>query len=346
MKNKNNLLSPVTIRNHQFISTIGLAGGYVKNFPEGEKLARIDDCGFVEAGSYTIAPRTGNIGTTLVHEKPFTLNAIGLTNNGAEKSIPDLLKLKALYASLGKKLFISSAGMSIDEHPEMAKLFGPIADGFVLNAGCPNVYGKNGQKPIQSYDIDFMHESIRRVGEVLPDTCIFAVKVSPFKPYGFAQSIWPKMYSEFRKEGYTIVLKDSGFETSDELFENVADSIKKCGRVDMIITMNTLPNVQIYADSPKDCLLNFHAADSDVIQNTGGLSGAVVKELALENVRMWNSELWKTDIEICGCGGITNGEDMRRFLDAGASLVQIMSAHLLNNDGSKFGEILADCYSM
>ncbi|CAI5438159.1 unnamed protein product [Caenorhabditis angaria] len=82
---------------------------------------------------------------------------------------------------------------------------------------------------------------------------------------------------------------------------------------------------------------------------TGGLSGAPVKEISTECVRKMYS-LTNGQIPIIGCGGVANGKDAYEKIRAGASLVQLYSslvyqgfpvigkvkrelAELLKNDG-------------
>ncbi len=76
-------------------------------------------------------------------------------------------------------------------------------------------------------------------------------------------------------------------------------------------------------------------------EETGGLSGAPVKEKSTEVVRHLSSEL-KGRIPIIAAGGILSGKDAKEKLDAGASLVQIYTGLIYQGPGL-IGEILQAC---
>ena len=72
-------------------------------------------------------------------------------------------------------------------------------------------------------------------------------------------------------------------------------------------------------------------------EETGGLSGAPVREMSLKVIDRLNRRLQKA-IPIIGVGGIMSGEDAVEKLQAGASLVQIYTGLIY-----KGPELIADC---
>lgn len=59
----------------------------------------------------------------------------------------------------------------------------------------------------------------------------------------------------------------------------------------------------------------------------GGLSGPALKTTAL---RVLDQIASKLNVPLCGIGGIMNGRDVREFFNAGATVVQVGTAHFAN----------------
>lgn len=95
-----------------------------------------------------------------------------------------------------------------------------------------------------------------------------------------------------------------------------------------VVTCNTFPNA--------------YAGDKKIDPNDGmaGLSGPALKPIAIGQVRQFRQHL-DPSIDIVGVGGITTGDDIIDFLDAGATAVQITSlAHWAGDPRSFFGHLL------
>ncbi len=76
------------------------------------------------------------------------------------------------------------------------------------------------------------------------------------------------------------------------------------------------------------------ATDRPIIKpkhGLGGLSGSMIKPIALGNVWMFHEALKDTQIDIIGVGGISFGRDVYDFLLAGATAVQIGTAYQSEN---------------
>lgn len=95
-----------------------------------------------------------------------------------------------------------------------------------------------------------------------------------------------------------------------------------------VVTCNTFPNA--------------YAGDRKIDPNEGmaGLSGPALKPIALGQVKQFRQHL-HPNIDVIGVGGITKGDDVMDFLEAGATAVQITSlAHWAGDPESFFEQLL------
>lgn len=99
------------------------------------------------------------------------------------------------------------------------------------------------------------------------------------------------------------------------------------GGADCISLINTLTGMVIDIERRKPLLAN----------NTGGVSGAGIKPIAL---RMVYEAAHAVKIPVIGMGGITSGEDAIEFMMAGARAVQVGTANF--SDGNAMPKIIAD----
>ncbi len=104
--------------------------------------------GVITTKSIGMQPRSGNREPVYSQYAPGCfVNAVGLTNPGAEAS---LAALKALEVPADKFLLVSIFGGSVEEFVEVATLLAPVADGIELNLSCPHAQGYGmamGQDP-------------------------------------------------------------------------------------------------------------------------------------------------------------------------------------------------------
>ena len=98
------------------------------------------------------------------------------------------------------------------------------------------------------------------------------------------------------------------------------------GGADCISLINTLTGMVIDIERRKPIIAN----------NTGGVSGAGIKPIA---VRMVYEASHAVKIPVIGMGGITSGEDAIEFMMAGASAVQVGTANF--SDGNAMPKIIA-----
>jgi len=104
--------------------------------------------GVVTTKSIGPAPRLGNREPVMSQYAPGCfVNAVGLTNPGAEESVA---LLGALNVPDDRFLLTSIFGGSVEEFVEVAKLLAPVSDGLELNLSCPHAKGYGmamGQDP-------------------------------------------------------------------------------------------------------------------------------------------------------------------------------------------------------
>ena len=116
-------------------------------------------------------------------------------------------------------------------------------------------------------------------------------------------------------------------------FQVVSDILIKYDRLDFITCINSIGNGLII-DS---------VTDSVVIKpknGLGGLGGSIVKPTALANVHNFY-KLLGDRINIIACGGILTGTDAYEHILAGASLLSVGSALMLN-DEYEFNKIASE----
>lgn len=96
-----------------------------------------------------------------------------------------------------------------------------------------------------------------------------------------------------------------------------------------VVTCNTFPNA--------------YAGDNRISPNNGmaGLSGPAMKPIALGQVKQFRQHLDER-VDVIGVGGITTGDDIMDFLEAGAQAIQITSLAHWAGDPRSFHEQLLD----
>ncbi len=111
-------------------------------------LDEVPQVGVITTKSIGLAPRAGNREPIYSQYAPGCfVNAVGLTNPGAEAA---LAGLEALEVPDDRFLLTSIFGGSVEEFVEVAKILAPVSDGLELNLSCPHAKGYGmamGQDP-------------------------------------------------------------------------------------------------------------------------------------------------------------------------------------------------------
>ncbi len=226
--------------------------------------------GVVTTKSIGLAPKDGNREPILSQYAPGCfVNAVGLTNPGAERSLE---LMSALRVPEDRFLLTSIFGGSIEEFVTVAKILAPVSDGLELNLSCPHAKGYGmamGQDP----------DMVRAI--------VAAVKAEVDIP------VIPKLTPNT---------------------PSIADIAKAAeeGGADGFCAINTVgPGYTTAHGQP-------------VLSNgEGGMSGKGILPIALKCVR---DVAAVSDLPIIGCGGASSADDVRAFVDAGASVIGIGSA--------------------
>jgi len=111
-------------------------------------LDHVPEVGIITTKSIGMAPRTGNREPVLSQYAPGCfVNAVGLTNPGAERSAEALSQLRVPD---DRFLLTSIFGGSLEEFVEVARILAPYSHGLELNLSCPHAKGYGmamGQDP-------------------------------------------------------------------------------------------------------------------------------------------------------------------------------------------------------
>lgn len=154
---------------------ISNAAGTVKHIEQAQHLARAPVSEIV-IGSYTLAQREGNPGAVYSSREGVVLNSLGMPNPGAEY----LRTYRDLFSTLSKPIVVSIAGFSVTEYVALALTAVPWASAVEVNLSCPNIWDKNHQTRIASFDLDYMRQILDGVANVIGRNTDLRVKLSPY----------------------------------------------------------------------------------------------------------------------------------------------------------------------
>lgn len=144
---------------------------------------------------------------------------------------------------------------------------------------------------------------------------------------GMALGIRPENINEVTKLSKANLSKTPLIVKLSPNVESIATNARAAedGGADCISLINTLTGMVIDIERRKPIIAN----------NTGGVSGAGIKPIA---VRMVYEASHAVKIPVIGMGGITSGEDAIEFMMAGASAVQVGTANF--SDGNAMPKII------
>jgi dihydroorotate dehydrogenase (fumarate) len=263
------------------------------------KLVELNDNKFCNdaliSKSSTLQIRNGNPEPRYKEFENLSINSMGLPNYGINYYLNSLSNLN------GKKKFISLSGLSLNENLNMINniyenllINETEISGLEVNLSCPNVIGK----PQIGYDflemeiyLDKIFNTIHTFETRLQDNTKFnngnkllvGVKLPPY------------------------------FDISH--FESAAAILGNFERLNFITCINSVGNGLVIDTNSESVVIKPK-------NGFGGLGGSIIKPTALANVHKFY-QLLGDRINIIGCGGITNGEDVFQHILAGASMVSI-----------------------
>jgi dihydroorotate dehydrogenase (fumarate) len=169
----------VLIRNVEINPGVMNAACNIAKTPDDVEAFAKTKTGAIVVGSITPRERPGNPAPQWFDGGEFAINSFGMPNGGRlyyDEHLPTMIDL----AHQANKAFIlSTAGFSAADYGELAALAQRHGvDVLELNLGCPNILVDGEQKPIASFDRDYMQKIIEaaRSETDLPIT----VKLSPY----------------------------------------------------------------------------------------------------------------------------------------------------------------------
>lgn len=135
--------------------------------------------GAVLVGSITVAARDGNAEPRWYPGDAYSLNSFGMPNEGYDYYDQHLDQMINVVHQSGKQFVLSVAGFTSDEYATLAKLsVDHDIDALELNLGCPNVAVDGQQKPIASFNPDYIREILEKVSATTKTPLL--IKLSPY----------------------------------------------------------------------------------------------------------------------------------------------------------------------
>jgi dihydroorotate dehydrogenase len=285
---------PVQALGCELPSPLGLAAGFDKNATGIDALAALG-FGFIEIGTVTARPQTGNPRPRLFRlaTDRAIVNRMGFNNDGAEAVAARLAHRaqtrqarartdRTAWASpcVGVNIGKSKAApddRAADDYATSARLLAPYADYLVVNVSSPNT---PGLRDLQAVDrLRPVLEAVRQAADAAAKRRVpLLVKIAP--------------------------------DLADEDVLAVADLAIELGLDGVVATNTTISRSGLRSDP---------AGVAQV--GAGGLSGAPLKERSLEVLRLLRGHAGKA-LTLVSVGGVETPEDVEERLQAGATLVQ------------------------
>lgn len=172
-------MSDVTIGDNRLLTNFMNAACSVAKTPEDIAALCATQAGAVVIGSITVQARQGNPEPRWYDDGDYALNSFGMPNGGIEYYREALLSMTASIHSVGKVSILSIAGFIEDDYAQLATLANDSGVNLLeLNLGCPNVRIDGLQKPIASFDVEYM----TRILKVVTDSTSLPllIKLSPY----------------------------------------------------------------------------------------------------------------------------------------------------------------------
>lgn len=295
---------------------IGLAAGLDK---DGEAIEALFNCGFsyVEIGSITPEPQPGNPQPRFFRlpRDDAVINRYGFNSTGHFNVIANLkLRFNKLYQKftkensneypssmafrpgklLGINLGKNKTGDEVSDYVKGVQRLGPYADVLIINVSSPNTPG------------------LRDLQNEAKLTNLLTV----------VKNERDSLKTNLINKQIPILVKIAPDLSEPEII-SISSSAKTAG-IDGIIVSNT--TVQRPLDDLK-------TTDTNLINQTGGLSGKPLKPISLQALRTLRKHTKDSNLVLIGCGGISSGKDALEFGKAGATFVQLYTAFAYKGPG-------------
>jgi dihydroorotate dehydrogenase len=289
--------SPREVFGLRFPSPIGLAAGFDKNAVAVPALAALG-FGFIEIGTVTRVAQPGNPRPRLFRlpADAALINRMGFNNAGAEAVAARLADLPPLRVPLGISLGksrITPLEQATEDYLASLDALYPYGDYFAVNVSSPNTPGLRALQERDRLD------------------ALLAALVARLRERAAAEG---------RTAARPLLVKVAP-DLDEAALDEVVEVCLARGVSGLIAVNTTISREGLSALTP--------AALRD---QPGGLSGRPLRERALAVVAHLHARAG-TRLPIIGCGGIFTGDDARRMLDAGASLLQVYTGFIYEGPG-------------
>ncbi len=272
---KNDPVLATNVAGLTFPNPIGMAPGFDKNGEVPDALIRLG-FGYAEVGTLTPLPQAGNPRPRVFRliEDKAVINRLGFNNQGQEKAIP---RLKRMKARIGKGVLGINIGANKDSEDRIAdyvigvKNMAPLADYLTVNISSPNTPGLRALQDKGALE-DLLSAVMEARGN---DTVPVFLKVAP------------------------------DLEPAD--VDDIVDVVSHQNLDAIIVSNTTITRDKLKSRNQKE---------------TGGLSGAPLKDMALQRLKDFRKAS-DSNIPLIGVGGISTAENAYERIRAGASLIQL-----------------------
>ncbi len=287
--------SPREVMGLTFPNPVGLAAGLDKNGDCIDGMASLG-FGFLELGTVTPKPQPGNPRPRMfrVPKAEGLINRMGFNNEGVDVLVENVRKSRFYQEKKG------ILGLNI---------------------------GKNAITPIENAVDDYLI----CLEKVYPVADYIAINISSPNTKNLRQlqgeSELDNLLSQLKAAQSRLADEHARYvplalkiapDMDDSQVKNIADALIR-HKIDGVIATNTT----ITRDAVKDL---------PYAQEAGGLSGAPVRDASTHVIRLLKQELGDA-LPIIGVGGILSGEDAKEKMDAGASLVQVLTGMIYSGPG-------------
>lgn len=279
--------APVELMGLRFPNPVGLAAGLDKNGSSIDGLAALG-FGFIELGTVTPRPQPGNPKPRMfrVPEAEALINRMGFNNAGVDTLVNNVKASRYFNRKEG------IIGLNIGKNADT-----PIEEAVNDYLICLNkVY------PVADYIVMNISSPNTKNLRQLQESQALEQLLAQIKD---AHNRLADSFSRY----VPLVLKIAP-DVNDEQVKAIASLLLRY-HMDGVIATNTTIQRDLIADLPQ-------------AKESGGLSGAPVRDLSTRVIRLLKSELGD-EIPIIGVGGIMNGMDAQEKIKAGASLVQLLT---------------------
>lgn len=280
----------VTLWNRTFANPLGLAAGFDKNAEVVAPMLRLG-FGFVEAGTVTPKPQTGNPRPRVFRDATFgaVINRMGFPNGGMnafQANFTAFLSRKPRPAGIvGINIGMNKSTLENGEdiardYCVLVRQLGPMADYLTVNISSPNTPGLR--------DLQRRDAFLELTGKILTERKAACGTDNP-----------PPLLVKLAPD------------LSEQQIEELAAAALESG-IDGLILTNTTLDRPDYLPRP-------------FVGEKGGLSGRPVRDKAQAVTAAFYRRTGGR-LPIVGAGGITDGNDAYARIRAGASLIQLYTA--------------------